>query len=343
MARRHYTALAVLVAIALAPVLLGAGSIIGLPLAAFILPGKGLGGFGEAILGVASQGGGPYVVRGPGFLGSLEPEPAADKASYTTMITLPPILWVPSLVAVASLPLIYALTRRRLHGSLIIPFSVAFLFASLSMSIALSVLIPPSILEGARIPRVTLMEVSHDPITRSVVLSYQAEGASIVGVNSCRVVVADAGFNCTGVVYPGGRVVVGIPLNAYEYLYNVSGGRVSSFIVEVNVSLERGWASGSFKVNVLWRSLRVLAGDWRLTVENPNPIPFTLENVTIRYIGEGAAPRLLRYEALGDIIVPPGGSVYITAEPGSWAAYVSFKYKYKFAEGGVVEESVRLG
>ncbi len=252
-------------------------------------------------------------------------------------------MWVPSLVAVVSLPLIYAFARRWLHGSLIIPFSVAFLFASLSMSIALSVLVPPGILEGAQIPRVTLIEVNHDPIVRSVILSYQAEGTSIVSVNSCIVVVAYTRFNCTGVVYPGGKVVVGIPHSAYEYLYNVSEGRVSSFIVRVNVSLEHGWASGSFKVNVLWRSLRVLADHWRLSVENPNPIPFILENVTIRYIEEGAAPRLLKYEALGDIVVPPGGSVYITAEPGGWAAYVSFKYKYKFAEGGVIEESVRLG
>ncbi len=344
MPRRHHVVWGVLVVIAIIPVLLGAAGLIGLPLAAFILPGGAdRGGFGDALLGVTAAGAGPYVVRGPRLVGSLEASPSPEAKTYTVVVRIPAVAWIPSLVTATSLPFIYAITRRELHGSLVIPFSVAFLFASLSMAVALAILIPPEILEGAELPSVALATLSHDPVGRSVTLTYRTSGTSITGVYSCEVEVAGSTFNCTAVAHPPDTVDVGIPLSAYKLLYNESDDVMSSMILRINVSLDYGWASGSFKLNVLWKNLRFIAGEGRLLIENPNPIPFTLENVTIMYIAEDAGPRLVSTDVLGDMVVPPGSVVSIPVEPCDWAAYVTFRYEYKFSEGGVVEESIRVG
>lgn len=358
---RHRALLAVAVALSVAPAVLGVAGLAGLRVAMFIVPGGLSGdGFGDLAVGVShtpDEGShGLYVVRGPRLAGTLLEgggglgEAGARGASvYRILALLPPAIWIPLLALLASLPLAYSLADRRLHGSLAITLTMALLFTVLTVSVSASTLLPANIApaniaEDIGVPTVSLSAISHKPVEGVAILKYTLKGASLKEVSKCLILEPGSTFKCTARVMPSGEVVVEIPSEAYEHLYRMSAGSISSMRLRLNVTLDKGWASGLFDLSVRWERLRVHAEGWRAVVENPNPIPFTLEDVSIQYISyQGGTPQLVKVERLGDVRVPPGGEASIPVEPGGWVAYVTFRYHYKFAGGGVVEESVRIG
>jgi len=280
------------------------------------------------------------------------PDPPVPRewVKYVAVLRVPREAWVPVALALAGFHL--WLRRRELTGLLRgweepgLRVATAVVAAFILLDIAVVLLTPVywfSYRVVLEVPGVELARFSVENFTAAV-LEYRVYHAEVLWAGPCAVFAGGASYPCSYVWFSNATFIVGIPREAYLEAYRSSESFVAGMAVSLNVTFDKGWLHGVYWYTFNWRLLAVEVANGSLRVYNPNPIPFNLTGVRavcMDFDGLGRTV-VVGEEALGDIAVGPLSAVEIRPEAGGSHCYVQFAYRYKFAEGGFIQESRRI-
>lgn len=169
-----------------------------------------------------------------------------------------------------------------------------------------------------------------------ILVRYNPQHLSIVGVAGCLIEVSDQVVTCSAYIPASDSVIVRVPPEIYVIAYEKG---LTDFRILVNLTLDKGFLVGSYPLRVSWSRLGVSVNGSSLVLNNPNYVPINITYARIAYISYDAGARIHRVvqvEELPSFVVGPKSTYTLSVESRWEYAYVMIKYLFMGEE--VVEQ-----